>query len=335
MAIHRAQALDQAALTWMESQAATIESQVRMEELAKVMYPELVSVDQSMDEASDVLVSYIARPGTGRMTPLAAGATDIPKTEVSYDRILREAYMSGISYGWDDDEVRKARRLGHNLLSDRVTTAFEVAEREKESVVLNGNADYGWTGLITNREKACLSITAANEWSAANTVQAVNDIRAAFYEIRSTTNKVMMPDTLLLPVSAESFLTSMIKDSATTTPIPVIEYIRKYNPYTLMTGNPLMIKTINELSNAGPEGAGSANEATGTDAKAKVTGHPMAVLYDSRPKVLRFLMPQDLTFIGPQRQAWTQTYYGRMKLGGVQIFHPKGICYISNIGSVA
>ena len=138
----------------------------------------------------------------------------------------------------------------------------------------------------------------------------------------------MMPDTLLLPVSAESFLFSMITDDNTTTAMPVIEYIRRYNPYTLATNRPMTIKVINQLDTAGP----LSGAATGNATAAKASGHPMALMYDSREEVLRFNLPLDLTYIGPQRVAWTQKWYGRMKIGGNQIFLPRGLCYISGIG---
>ena len=324
---NRIQALDQASVTWMESQAARIESRVRREMLAEIVYPELIYVDTELEGDDDSLVTYIERPGTGRMTPLAAGATDLPMTEVSFDKFSREAYTSGIAHGWDDDEIRRARRLGVPLKDGRVRAAYRIAEEHKEEAVLNGNEDYGWNGILRNRDSACLSIEADNPWSADNTVASFDTIRHAFHLIRSGSNKILMPDTLLLPVSAESFLTSMIKDENTTTAIPIWEYIEKFNPFTLMYKRPMNVRTVNQLSTAGP----ATGSAVGSNSK--VTGHPMAVLYDSRPDILRFLLAEDLHFIGPQRRAWTQKYYGRMKIGGIQVFHPKAICYITNIGT--
>lgn len=325
------QSRDQAGLGWMESTAATIRPQVRKEKMQKVKYPELIQVDRELDEADDVIVTYIQRPGTGRMTPLSPGATDLPRVDVEYDRITQKAYMDGIAYGWDDFEVRKARKTKIRLMRDRIGAAYEVAERTKEDIVLNGNAGRGWTGMLTNRDKDAYSIAATSQWAADNTETAFETIRRAFAHVRVGTNEVMTPDTLLLPTSAETFLTKMIKDSTTLISIPVIQYIRKYNPYTLMTGKPLKIVTVPQLSTAGP----ASGDATGSSTAAKATGHPLALLYDSSMEVLSLLMPQDLTFIGPQRNAWTQTWYGRFMLGGVQIYHPKGLCYITNIGSTS
>ena len=326
------QMIDQAALTWVESQAAKIEARVRKELLSEIMYPQLIRVNSDIDEADDMVVTYVERPGTARTTPLAAGATDIPMTEVSFDRIVREAYMEGIAYGWDDDEILRARKLGKPLRDGRIRAARRAVEEKKEDVVLNGDEGKNWYGLLTNRDPACLNVEATSGgWAASKTTEAVNDLRKAFTAIRAGTDKVLMPDTLLLPVSAESFLFSMITDDNTTTAMPVIEYLRRYNPYTLATNRPMTIKVINQLDKAGPP---DGTKATESASNAKATGHPMALMYDSREEVLRFNLPMDLTYIGPQRVAWTQKWYGRMKIGGNQIFLPRGLCYISGIGDV-
>lgn len=314
------EATDRQSITFMNSEAARIESRVREEKLAKVRYPELLYVDtEAMDVGDDVLVTYVQRPGTGKMTPLAVGATDLPRVEVEYDQQTRTAKASGIAYGWDDQEVERAQKMQRNLSGDRIKAAYDVAEREKESVVLNGNTNYGWHGLITNRptgSDAFSTVASASPWAAGNSRLAYSTIKQAFTKIYADTNQVFMPDTLLLPVSAGTFLFEPMEDSSGNSMVgmSVMSYLRTNNPYTAMTGNPLMIKMINELDKADSDS-------------------PMGLMYDSSEEVLRLIVAQDLTFTGPQRQAFNNMWYGRMKLGGVQIFHPKAFCTITGIGS--
>ena len=314
MAINRNgvfEATDQASLTFVESQAAKIESVVRPEVMAKVRYPELVRMYTDIDPAHDSLVSYISRPGTGKMALLANGAHDQPQVDVEYDEMNRKIYDWGVSYSYTDREIEKAMLVGQRLAADKVKAAYEVAERHKEDLVLNGSALFGWNGLITRRDSNCIT-HASSAWSESDTTIPFETIRQAFNAVFAASNQVEVPDTLLLPVKASTFLFKMI--SVTT--MSVWDYIQQNNPYTKMFGRPLMMKMINELDTAGGSGAAG----------------PLAVLYNSSADVLRFILPEDLNFLAPQREGYYQRFYGRMNTGGLQILRPKAICYITGIG---
>ena len=318
MAINRSgvyEATDQASLTFVESQAAKIEARVRPEVMAKVRYPELVRMYTDIDPAHDSLVSYISRPGTGKMGLLSVLGHDQPQVDVEYDELSRKQYDWGVSYSYTDREIQRAMLVRTNLAADKVKAAYEVGERHKEDLVLNGSNLFGWNGLITNRNASCITMASHAEWATGDTTVPFETIRQAFNAVYAGSSMVEAPDTLLLPVKAATYLNTMIKVDGSVTTMSVWEYIRRYNPYTQEFGRPLMMKMINELDRAGPSNT------------------PMAVLYNSSVDVLRFVMAEDLNFMAPQREGYYQRFYGRMNTGGLQILRPKAICYITGIGT--
>ena len=320
MAINRYgeyEATDQASLTWVESQAARLEPGVKAEVMAKINWPEIVPIYRDMSIYEDYLVTYISRPGTGRMTPLSNGGEDLPSVDVEFDRMQRQVYDSGISYSFTDKEIGKARKLGVNLRGEKIKAAYRVANEHIEQAVLFGNTDYGWRGLLnyptTGTDSARHVTTTA--WTDGDTTAPFETIRDAFNAVWADSRMIETPDTLLVPPKALTFLTKMLQTSAGITSISVWDYIRENNPGSKLLGRPLMIKPINELDTAGPSST------------------PRMVLYSSNSEALRLILPQELMFIAPQRVGFAQKFYGSMCMGGVQYLRPKSICIIDGFGA--
>ena len=297
----------QSQFQFMESQAAHIESTVRMIMYADIQYPRLVGISREADPHSDSII-YYSYDGTGTMVDLANRANDYPFVEVSQEQHLVGVHWKGLAYDWSDREIGRAMLLGLPLSDRKSRLAFRIAEEEKERVFLYGDTDKNWDGLLNN---SLIPIgPAGRTWNTSTDLQIFDDINRMIGGAWEGVNQVRICDTLLLPVTQFVELSRPMGDDANRS---VREYVAANNPYTAVTGSPLMIRTVREL-----EGAG----ASGVD---------RAVAYPRDMQVLRYHIPQELQFIEPQRVGASWIYHGHMVLAGLEIMEPNACRYLDGI----
>ena len=272
-----------------------------------IQYPKLVGISREASPHADT-ITYYSYDGTGEMIDVANRATDIPFVEVSTEQHNVDIQWKALAYDWSDREIGKAMLTGINLEQRKVRTAFRIAEEEKERVFLNGNAAYGWDGMINNT--TIPTATATNEWSTATALQIQSDINELLVGSWDATNQVRIADTLLLPVDQFGRLQNPMGDDANRS---IMSYIKENNIYTSTTGNELMVMTVRQLQDAG---AGTTDR---------------AIAYPRDMDVLRYHIPQELQFIEPQRVGMSWIYYGNMVLGGLEIMEPTAMRYLDGI----
>lgn len=292
---------------FMESQAAHIESRVRMIQYGSIQYPDLVGISREASPHADSIV-YYSYDGTGDMVDLANRGTDYPFVETQQDQHTVPIQWKGLAYDWSDREIGRAQLVGLPLSDRKVRVAFRIAEEEKERVVLEGQSDYGWDSLIKHSSITVDSPNAA--WDGATGDQIIDDVNDLLTAIYSGTNQVRIADTLLLPVVQMTRLATLRLPD---TNMSVLEYLRKNNVYTLTTGNELMIRSVRQLATAG------------------ASNTTRAMAYTRDMDVLRFHVPQELQFIEPQRQGARWIYHGHMVLGGLEIMEPNACRYLDGI----
>lgn len=292
---------------FMESQAAHIESRVRMIQHAYIQYPELVGISREASPHADSII-YYSYDGTGRMISLANRANDIPLLEVQRAQHSVPLDWRALAYDWSDWEIGRAMYVGQNLPDQKVRTAFRIAEEEKERVFLYGDTDLGWDGMINNPNIPV--DTESETWDNADDKEIFRNVNELLGGAWVQTNQVRICDTLLLPLNQLVSLGRPMGDSANRS---ILQYIAEHNIYTQSTGKKLMIKTLRQLDGAG---------AGGTD---------RAIAYPRDMEVLRFHVPQELQFIEPQRVGMTWVYHGTMSLAGLEIMEPNAMRYLDGI----
>ena len=304
-------ALDQAQMTFVESQAAHIEAETMRQVVADRMYPDLVPIKRDIDPGNDSIVSNVALTPKGKIQPLANMAGDSPTVTQDYLQIRQTFTEFGVSYGWSMTDIERARAVNSSLESDTVRAAVEIVEDAKEDIVMNGRSEYGWTGLLqsgTDRQPGTLQHpVTGGHWSTKTTEDIIKDLQDGFEMMATNSNQKILPDTLLLPQQVFKVLTLPLANSNGITSVSVMEYLRTNNPYTAMTQMPMTIKIVPRL-------------AQGT-----------AVFYKYNQDILRFLMPRELEFIGPQQDGYNFKWYGRVKMGGIQWLRPHGVLYMTGI----
>ena len=312
---------------FLESRAAHIESRVRMIEHGTIQYPQLVGISREANPHADSIL-YYSYDGTGEMVDLANRANDFPNVAVVENQHSVNIQWKGLAYDWSDREIGRAMLVGTNLSDRKVRLAFRIAEEEKERTFLEGDAGYRWDGMINNTNvPRTLHTTSWETDSDENVFNAVNRLIGGAW---SGTNQVHICDTLLLPVDTFVALGRPMGNDASRS---VMDYIKKYNPYTALTGNELMIRTLRQLNTAGDSRAG-VDTNNGYPANfdwASRMATTRAIAYPRNMDVLRYHIPQELQFIEPQRMGMLWKYHGTMVLGGLEIMLPNAMRYLDGV----
>lgn len=299
---------------FMQSQAAHIEPEMRMIQHGHIQYPMLVGISREANPHADSIL-YYSYDGTGQMTDLANRGNDLPLVQSQMEQHEVAIRRQGLAYDWSDFEIGRAMLLNQSLSDRKVRIAFRIAEEEKERVFLEGDELYKWDGMVNH--KSIPQTVAPQTWANATYTQIfdmVNDLISLRF---AATNQVRICDTLLLPVAQFNYLNKPMGDDANRS---IREYLAQNNAYTATTGRPLMIRTLRQLTNAG---------GTAGDRNAKSTNR--AIAYPRDMEVIRFHVPQELTFIEPQRRGFSWIYHGAMVLAGLEIMEPNAMAYLDGI----
>ena len=298
--------------TYMESQAAHIESEARMIQHGSIQYPGLVGISREASPHADSIV-YYSYDGTGEMVDLANRGNDYPLVQVNQQQHTVPIQWKGLAYDWSDREIGRAMLLGLPLSDRKVRMAFRIAEEEKDRVFLNGNATQGWDGILNT--SGIPTQASGGDWGAASDETIFNEVNTMIGGAWEGTNQVRLCNMLLLPVSSFVSLSRPMGNDANRS---VFEYIMANNPYTMATGRRLQIKTLRQLSTAATI-AGS------------VTTTKRAIAYPMDMSVIRMHVPQELQFIEPQRVGTTWIYHGALVLAGLEIMEPNACRYLDGI----
>lgn len=306
----------QSAFGFVQNQLSYIESTIYQIRYPSVRYIDLIPIDTSAGEWTPS-VTYYSMDGVGRADWFSARAQDVPHAEVQRTKFEMGISMAAIGYGYDAEEVGQAMMLGRSITNDKASVARRVAEEFIDNVALFGDTTKGFKGLVNN--STVTATTAANTgtgpstlWSTKTATNILADINAILLAPFAASNGLELADTLLLPLTQWSLIATMILNA--TTGETVLDYVRRSNVYTAMTGQPLTIKAIYGLETAG----------SGPSAR--------MVAYRKDPSVLKLHMPMPHRFF-PVYQVGPLLFEvpGVMRLGGVDIRLPAAVRYVDGV----
>ena len=306
---------------FLESQVAHIESTAWRTMYADIQYHRLVSVDRSAWDWARTIVHY-SMDQQGEAEPMGNRTTDLPL--VAQDRTQHSVKVESfwVGYDYSVEELMVAQRIPDiDLLSDKAMIANRVMEELIDDIVLNGRSEYGWDSLLkqaTGTGQVPLA-TAKNGaggdalWANKTGLEMAEDIQDAIEGVWTTSNTVLMADTVLLPPSAWAI--------AARTPVSeefpdktVIQWVMENNSYTAQTGQPIRLQWVRGLEDAGASGVGR------------------LVAYNRDPNVLRLHCPMSFGFDNPfQPNPYRYVVPGMMRCGGLEIRQPQNIRYIDGI----
>jgi hypothetical protein len=299
----------QAALGFVVSQTTHVEAAVNETVYPDIQYPNLIPVDTSASPMAQT-VTYYSSDKFGKAGWINGNADDIPMAGTEMAQHQTAVYSAGIGYGWGWEEVQQAQMLGRNLRGDDAQAARRAYEEMVDRVALTGDTDKSFQGLINNSGVTAASAPTGG-WATASDDEILADINDALLASATATLYTSFSDTLLISFARLSLIaTRRLGDTGMT----LLEFIRKNNTYTAMTGQALTIRAVRGLETAG---AGSTQR---------------LVAYRRSPDVLKLHIPMPHTFFpvyqdGPLH--WKVP--GVFRLGGLDIRRPAEVKYSDGV----
>ena len=295
----------QAALGFVAAQTTHVEREVNETVYPDIQYPALVPVDTSAHPFAKS-VTYYSSDKFGAARWINGNADDIPLAGTELAKHETSVHMAGIGYGYGYEEINQAQMLGINLTVDDAMAARRAYEEMVDRVALFGDAAKGFSGLINSSAVTAAAVTTGS-WASATEDQILADINSTILAVSSDTQYAAMADTLLLPYAKLNLLaTNRLGDTQMT----ILEFLRRNNTYTAMTGQELTIRAVRGLETAGAAGVAR-----------------MAA-YRRNPQVLKLHIPMPHRFL-PVYQDGPLNFVvpGVFRLGGLDIRRPKEVRY--------
>lgn len=299
----------QAAMGFVLSQTTHVEATVNETIYPEIQYPSLIPVDTSAHPFAQT-VTYYSSDKYGAAKWINGNANDVPLAGTELTKFQTAVYTAGIGYGWGWEEINVAMMLGRNLAADDAMAARRAYEEMVDRVALLGDSEKNFQGLISNSAVTPAS-AATGGWGAATADQILADVNLAITAGATATKYTSMANTVLLPFAKiDTIATKRLGDTNMT----VLEFLRKNNTYTAMSGQELMIRGVRGLETAG---AGTTNR---------------MVAYRRDPQVLKMHIPMPHRFLpvfqdGPLN--WVVP--GVFRLGGLDLRRPAEVVYRDGI----
>jgi len=311
----------QQALGFLVSQTSNIEAQAYAIQYPDIQYPALVPVDTSGNPWAKS-VTFFSMDKVGQADWFNHLAKDVPLADVERTKFEQPFEMAAIGYRYTSEEIGQAQMIpGTNLSADRASAAVRAYEEFMDGVALRGvppsGSTKGWTGLINDANVTAGNVAAdgtgaSTLWSTKTPDLILRDINALLTGIYTASLTVELADTLLLPVARLDYIATAARSSSSDTTI--LEYLRKNNTYTAITGAPLTIRAVRGLETAG----------VGPSAR--------MVAYRRDPTVVKLHLPMPHRFL-PVWQTGPLVFDvpGIFRTGGVEVRRPKAMRYADGI----
>ena len=290
-----------AALGFVVAQRSHIETEVLRKPYPTIRYAELIPVDTSANPFA-LSVTHFAQDSVGKAKFINGKGDDIPLVNVMGSKFEQTVAMAGIGYSFSLEEIGAAQQLGMNLSADGADAARMAYEQFVDEVAFVGDTTLGVEGLYN---MTGITSAAAGATFAASTPQAILAIiNTALTGILTSTLGIEMADTIILPLAAYGDIAT--RQLAPESDVTVLDFVRRANVYTTMTGQPLNIVADRRLTTR-------------------------MVVYRRDPQVLKMHMPMPLRFIAPQMVNLEVKVLGMFRFAPVNIRRPGAVRYITGV----
>lgn len=223
-------------LAFYISQLANLESKVYQSKYTAINFAELIPVNTNVPEWADSW-DYISYDAVTIGKFIGSSADDLPKVGLSANKSTVPIGYAGNMYDYSLDELRKSQQLRIPIDSSKAQAAFRGAQEHTQRVGYFGDADRGMYGLFNNPNVALDSSVV--DWSTATGAAIVEDMNSLLVKVWTDSANVHVPNVLALDSTRWSQISSKRMDSGTDT--TVLEFFKKNNLYTSLTGQELRV----------------------------------------------------------------------------------------------
>lgn len=282
------------------------------------VYPELLArrlfpLDQTTDSGAEY-VTYRSWDHVGMAKLIHSYSEDLPNVEVTASETVRKIYGEALAFSYSIQDIRAARFSNKPLEQKKANACRRQLLALENTLAFDGDAATSIPAFINN---ANFNVVTPVDGAATNTTWAtktpdeiLDDINSMVSIIRSTTNGVETPNTLILPEAQHTLIS--IKRVSTVSDTTIREFILMSNPW---------IKSIIPVYNLA-----GACPASGT-----YDSQDCAILYDRNPDKLWLETPQDVEFLPVQEIDLKYKTPGHMRTAGVIVAYPKSVSQLNGI----
>lgn len=309
----QAVALDAEETIFFANQLAAIKA-----EIIEVQYPELkartlIPVDFSTPEGAET-IKYRVFDKVGMAKIIASYADDLPRTDIVGSEVVAVVRSIGASYGYTRQEIRASQMAGVSLDATKARNCRESVLRREDQTAWFGSSAHGiTTGLLNNANMTEVNLPEDGEgdvsdFSAKSADQIIRDLNAIAAAPFEASFGIETPDTMLLPVSVWSIVTTNPRANTDTT---ILTFFKNNSPW---------IKNVEWL-----------NELTGIGSG----GNDRLMVYRRDPSRVALEVPMDVTEYEPQQKGLEMVIPVESRTAGVVAKRPLSIAYTDDAVNAA
>lgn len=228
------------------SQLANLEARIYEAKYTYINFAELIPVQTDVPEWADSW-DYISYDGVTLGKFIGSSADDLPNVALSANKSSVPIGYAGNMYDYSLDELRKSQQLRIPLDTTKARLAFRGAQEHTQRVAYFGDAKRNMTGLFNNPNLA-LSNSTLNWYDPATTGTAIcNDMNSLLESVWINSKNVHLPNSIVLDAARFAFI-ARTPMSATFPQQTILEYFKRNNLYTSITGRDLPVFSRLQLS---------------------------------------------------------------------------------------
>ena len=293
-----------------------------MSKIYEKQYPELkatrlIPVDSEAGNAVDS-IAYDMYDSVGVAKIISNYATDLPRADVTGERVFSQVKPIGISYGYNIDEVRKAAKTGKNLVDRKALAARKSNDMfvNKGAFLARNTGDFpGMYGLIYHPNITSYKVVVEGSdyvWADKSVAAIIADINTLCNKSISLSKGIEVADTFLCPVDQFTLIsTTKVSDYSDTT---ILEFVKKANPHITLWDWLEELDAVNPIPSTGVAAA--------TD---------IAIAYKRDPEKLTLQIPSPFEQFPVQERNLEFVVPCMSRFGGVIIVYPISVTIAESI----
>lgn len=252
------------------------------------------SIDTSVNPGAK-LASYRVRDRRGKGAFAAVVGKDTPTVGVTQNKVTIPIEVARVMAQADIDDIRAVSMgfEGMNLLTDLGVVMREASERHIEEVYFYGYAGLGFAGYLdyslTPATSAGTKAAGGTTWAVATGDEIAKDVNVALGLVYSNSKTRFLPGRIEIPPAQMVQIAGQRMGGAagaTGENITVLNYIKKNNLFTQLTGQELQVEVLTYLTGAG---SGGTNRMIVSEWKEENYYMPFSIPFN-------MLAPQDVQF---------------------------------------
>ena len=223
-----------AALSFLQQQAAHIESEIYKIEYPQYKYNLLVPLDGSAPDWTRTVL-FQAVDARGELKLLGPNSNDIPTVDIARSQGFHEIKTAALGYTYTLEELEYAKLNNVPLDAERGNAVRDVTEQGLNKIYLQGNLSVGeglFTSTLVSRESSAKTIaTLINEITTSGVQPLIDLFGNAYARVYTVnTNTIHMPTTFVLPPTQMQLLQRTLLNSANGSNITVLTFLKQNFP---------------------------------------------------------------------------------------------------------